>query len=139
MDWERKENYSDFIECWLVGERYFEERESVFVWNFTAEVFINKRKNSTTVEFVVLDLPRHWLEDLAWKTLDDGILDLTAILTVMNELRNLSNGKGIKVFSDDFQNFRACFEVKSTDKELIEEKILQARRALSLNISCDII
>ncbi len=138
MEWEKQENYNGFVDCWLVGEKYFDEKSSTFSWTFTADVFINRKRNSATVEFDVLNLPRHLIEDLEWRTLEDGIIDLTLILTVMNEIRNLAAENRIKIFSDDFQNFRACVEVKSTDRTEIENKILQVRRTLSLNISCDI-
>ncbi len=135
MEWEKQENYNGFVDCWLVGEKYFDEKSSTFSWTFTADVFINKKRNSATVEFDVLNLPRHLIEDLEWRTLEDGIIDLTLILAVMNEVRNLAAENKIKIFSDDFQNFRACFEVKSIDRQEIENKILQVRKALSLNIT----
>jgi len=138
MEWEKQENFNGFVECWLVGEKYFDEKTSQFVWTFTTDVCVNTKKNISTVEFDVLNLPRHLIEDLEWRTLDDAIIDLTLILTVANELKNKANENGIKIFSDDFQNFRACFEIKSNDRQEIENKILQIRRELALNISRDI-
>ena len=139
MEWQKQENYNGFVECWLVGEKYFDPKSSEFVWSFTADVCINTKRENATVEFDVLNLPRHLIEDFEWHTLEDGIIDLTVILIAMNELRNAAEENFIKIFSDDFQNFRACFEVKSTDRDEIENKILQIRKTLSLNISRDII
>jgi len=79
MEWERQENYNGFVECWLVGEKYFDEKSSTFVWTFNADVYINKKKNVATIEFDVLNLPRHLIEDLEWRTLDDGVIDLTLL------------------------------------------------------------
>lgn len=132
MKWEEQESCEDETEFWIVGESYYDKKLKSDVWTFMADVFIDKKKDFSEVEFEVFSFPRHIVEDSGWKTLKDAIEDLNKSIKEMKRIDKVAKKLKLKVFSDEFIGFKTSFRLNTTNKKEIENKILEVREKFGL-------
>ena len=63
-----------------------------------ANVFIDKRKKRSEVEFDVFSFPHHLVEDSGWKSFRDAINDLRSAIVEMERIEKVAKKLKIKVF-----------------------------------------
>jgi hypothetical protein len=122
MEWEKQEEENG-KEFWIIGEKCFDEELNADVWAFLADVFIDKKKKRSEVEFDVFSFPRHIVEDSGWKSLRDAINDLRSAIAEMERIEKVAKKLKVKVFSDEFVGFKANVKINSIDRKAIERKI----------------
>ena len=126
MEWELQDK-DENEEFWIVGNK---EKDKDFgqVWTFLADVFIDKKKNKSEIDFDVYTFPRHIVEDSGWNTLRDAITDLRESIKDLERIDTKSKEIGIKVISDQFIGFKTSVKVNSIEKGVIEKKISELRK-----------
>jgi hypothetical protein len=127
MEWEKQEEENG-KEFWIIGEKCFDEELNADVWTFLADVFIDKKKKRSEVEFDVFSFPRHIVEDSGWKSLRDAINDLRSAIAEMERIEKVAKKLKVKVFSDEFVGFKASVKINSINRKAIERKIEVLRK-----------
>jgi hypothetical protein len=131
MEWEKQEEENG-KEFWIIGEKNFDKEFNTDVWTFLADVFIDKQKKRSEVEFDVFSFPRHIVEDSGWKSLRDAINDLRDAIVEMERIEKVAKKLKIKIFSDEFIGFKVSVKINSINHKVIEKKIEFLRKELQI-------
>lgn len=121
MRWKFVERFNEKVEVWLIEDK-----------NFFGEVFIDKRKGVSEVEFYLFTFPRHIVEDCGWKKMDEAIRDLKRWIKELEKIRLRVKKLKLKVFSDGFIGFKTRIRVMSVEREEIEKVIGDIRKGLKI-------
>lgn len=129
LEWEFQEQNEDGNEFWICGET---KKKFGKVWTFLADVFIDNLRNRSEIEFDVFTLPRHIVEDMEWKSLNDAIQDLKRFTKEMEKLNKLAKLHSIEIFSDNFVGFKTNLRMKTSARSEIEKEIWRVRQLLKI-------
>ena len=127
MKWELLDEDEDGNKFWIVGNQGKNK-----IWTFSADVFVDNKRNRSEIIFDVYSFPRHIVEDSGWKSLKDAVTDLEHSIKEMKKLQNISEKLDLDIYSDEFVGFKTTIRLDTSDKIKIEKEISRLRKALKI-------